>query len=268
MRSAWFVLVVVFVGCSAPQKLPSKGPQTAAAVLQRALATKLPRTLQGMTRLDSYVDGTARKADVLVRIEAPDRVQFQALTPTLDMLAVLTTDGRRFYSFERGADRCYVGDACEANLARLVPIALPPTQLVSALLGHPPLLDSPRRTLKWDADRSAYVVHIGPTADGSEQDVWVRRGDFRFLAAVMRRGGKRVASIAYTDHDGVSKGGPPAVMRMQFAARKVDMSLTLRDVELDATIEADAFATACPTGTVAIELPCQASSVVLEPPAP
>ncbi len=257
---------VLLAACSGAQKLPADGPKTASDVLAKAMARKLPKTMQGMSRLDSYVDGTARKADVLVRIERPDRAQFQALTPTLDLLAVLATDGKRFYSFERGADRCYVGDACPANMARLIPVALPPDQMVSAMLGRPPLLASNKRSLHWDGKRGAYRVHVGPAADGSEQDVWIRPGDFRFLAAVVKRGGKRVVSIAYAGHDEIAKGGPPKHMRMQITARKIDMSLTLRDIELNATIEADAFATACPTGTVAIELPCEASPAVLAPP--
>ena len=261
------LIAVGLSGCSGAQKLPAKGPRTASAVLQRALAVRLPKTLQGMSRLDSYVDGEARKADVLLRVSRPDKAQFQALTPTLDMIAVLTTDGQRFISFERGAGRCYSGRACAANIARLIPIALPARQMVEALLGRPPVLPSAKQTLGWDAKRGAYKLTIGPTADGAIQQLWVRPGDFRFLAAVVSRGGKRVVSIAYGGHDKVCKGCPPQVMRMEVAATKTDMSLQLREVTVDEEIEADAFAPRCPTGTVVVDLPCEASAVMSHPPA-
>jgi len=256
------------VGCTGGQTLPEKGPKTAQAVLEKALALPLPKTLQGMSRLDSYVKGEARKGDVLLLLERPGKAQFKVLTPTLDLIAALTTDGSRFSSFQRGHAQCHVGEACAANIARLVPIALPPKQMVDAMLGLPPLIDSPKRKLGWDSKRGAYKVRIGPTKDGTTQDVWVRPNDFRILAAVIEKGGKRVASIAYTGHDDVAKMGPPKVMRMLLPAKQIDMSLTLRDVELNAPIEADVFAPTCPTGTVAIELPCQAAGPVLQPPAP
>lgn len=259
-------LLVSTLACSAPQTLPPKGPQTAAAVLAKALAVPLVSTLQGMSRLDSYVDGQARKADVLLRVERPGKAQFQALTPTLDMLAVLTTDGSTFSSFERGASRCYAGEACPANIARIVPIALPPSEMVAAVLGRPPLIASDKRKLEWDGERGAYRVTLGPTLDGHRQQLWIRPGDFRFLASIVYRDGKRVASIAYSGHDKIKKGGPPQLMRMKVASHKTDMSLQLRDVEVDEVIEADAFSVECPAGTVRVHLPCAATSVLAPPP--
>lgn len=265
MLLLWFISCLP--GCSGAQKLPPNGPQSPDAVLAKALAVPLARTLQGMSRLESYVDGEARKADVLLRVQAPHAAQFQALTPTLDLIAVLTTDGDRFSSFERGASHCYTGKACAANIARIVPIALPPEQMVEAVLGRPPLLSSKRRKLSWDADKNAYVVQIGPTLDGHSQKVWIRPRDYRFLASIIYRRGQRVASIAYGGHDKIAKLGPPEVMRMKVAANKTDMSLQLREVEINAEIEPGAFATGCPTGTVAVDLPCAATTQALPPPA-
>ena len=56
-------------------------------------------------------------------------MQFQALAPTLDLLALMSTDGTRFVGFQRGGTKCFTGPACPRNLARLVPIALPAPQL-------------------------------------------------------------------------------------------------------------------------------------------
>lgn len=265
-RLAAYVVVVGLLACSGTQKLPANGPKTAADVLGRALKRPLVSSLQGMSRLESYVDGDAKKADVLLRIARPNKAQFQALTPTLDMIAVLSTDGDRFASFERGADRCYTGKACAENIARLVPIALPPGEMVDAMLGRPPLLQTHKKALAWDGDKGAYVVTLGPTLDGHTQKVWIRPGDFRFVAAIVYRQKKRIVSIAYGGHDKVCKGCPPQLMRMKVAATKTDMSLSLREVEVNEEIEADAFAPTCPAGTVPVELPCQASTVMLPPP--
>ncbi len=258
LSSLVVVAVAALAGCSGAQ-LPKGGPQTADAVLAKALARPLPRSVQGMSRLDAYVDGKARKADVLVRAERPGKVQFQALTPTLDLVAVLSTDGRRFVSFERGARRCYVGDACPRNLARLVPIAMPAKDLVAAVLGRPPLIDARSSALTWDSARGAYKVERR-SADGAwRQELWITPKTYRFRASVVHHKGKRVASIAYGELDALGPTAPPKVMRLQLPEKKIDMSLTLRDVTLGEDVEDEAFALPCPSGTLAVELPCTAS---------
>lgn len=248
------------VDCAGAQSTrPSDGPSSADQLLKRALARPMARTLQGMTRLDSYVDGAARKADVLIRLAAPDKVQFQALSPTMDLLAVLTTDGQRFVSYERGGRRCYTGKACPSNLARLVPMAMPADQLVAAIVGRPPILPAPERSLHWDEAKKAWRVHLGGARDRDQQDVWITHGDYRFRGSVIYRQSKRVASIAY---GGLPKGdaiGAPRRLRLQIPERKIDMSLELREVTVNEAIDARDFAIPCPTGTLEVRLPCEAS---------
>ena len=192
----------VGVACSgARTALPADGPQQADEVLRRALARPLPKTLQGLTRMEAFVDGEARKAQVLARVAMPDRAQLQALTPSLDLVALFATDGQRFVTYERGADVCRGGRACAQNMGRLVPIALPPSELVPLLLGRPPVLigedadGGPGATLGWDPKRAAYRIRIVQASTGLRQDVWVQKGSWRILATVLYRDGARVASV-------------------------------------------------------------------------
>lgn len=261
--AAWLAALIALVGCSGPRVAPpATGPKTAAAILARAAAAPMPQTLQGMTRLEAFVQGKARKADVLVRIARPDRAQFQALSPTMDLIAVMATDGQRFVSFERGADRCFKGRACPSNLARLVPIALPADELVSALLGRPPLLDATRRQAQWDGERGAWQIRIGDEGARRRQEVWVQPGSWRFLASVLYEDGQRTASIAYGDLSEGADPMPPRRMRLQLPLREVDMSIELRDVTMNEPIEAEAFSIPCPAGTMHVTLPCEATEAI------
>ncbi len=245
------------VGCSGTERtrLPVDGPQTAAAVLARARAVPLARSVQGMARMDAWVDGEARKGNVLIVIERPDRAHFQALTPTIDMIAVLATDGQRFISFERGADRCLVGRACAANMARLVPLELPPGELVDAILGRLPVITG-SQTLSWDTQRDAYLIEIRAADGRTVEQVWIQARTFRFLGTVLHVGGKRVASLAYDEVTAWGAGGPPRTLRVQVEARKLDLSLRLREIEIDAPADAEVFAPTCPSGMLQVELPC------------
>jgi hypothetical protein len=252
------VLGLIVASCAGGQRaLPSGGPTTAQAVLDLAMARPVPQTLQGMGRLEAYVKKDARKATLLLVVQQPASIQFQALAPTLDLMALLSTDGQRFLSFERGGGQCLTGPACPRNMARLVPIALPPAELAQMLLGRPPILQSGEKTLHWDEERALYRIDIGP-ADGTHQQVFVRPADpakkegVRFAGTVMYRGKERIGSVQY---DGSSAGGVPA--KLHFKAPDVDVSLELRDVVADQPVQETVFQVQCPEGMKIVELSCE-----------
>jgi hypothetical protein len=245
-------------GCGGGVAKPKTGPQLGPDILAAARARPMPSTLSGTARMEAYVDGVARKAGLLLMVQRPDKAQIQAMTPTMEMIAVLATDGQRFTSFERGGEACRVGRACAANMARLVPLELPPDQLVAALLGRPPILEEVAPTARWDGERGAWklVLERAPW----RQELWVQPPQMWILASVMYRDGARVASVAYGEHGKLGAKGPPRRMRMRWAGDKVDVSLELRDVDLDEPIEADAFDVPCPRGMSVVELPCEGTA--------
>ncbi len=245
---------------------PKGGPQTATEVLAAHRARNLPTTLQGEARMEAYVDGKARKADLLVRLQRPGRAQLQVMTPTGDMLAVLATDGARFTSFERGGAVCQQGPACAANMARLVPLALPPAELVDAVLGAPPLLDDPAPSLKWDQERGAFALVL--RQGRQRQELWLRPPGMEPLASIVYQDGKRVASIAYGEHGKAGVPGLAAQIRVRLTRGDADVSIALREVEADAEIEPEAFVVACPSGMPSQELPCEEADATSAAPKP
>ena len=243
--------------CSGTQvQLPVDGPQIAEDVLSRALARPLPQSAQGMARLTAYLKTERRSVDLIVIVAMPDKVQMQAVSPTLDMLAIMATDGQRFVSFERGGERCSVGDACPRNMARLVPIALSPQQLAPALLGRPPVLDLPEKRLRWDADRALYVVTLGQETS-THQQVFVSPKDFRIVGTVLFERTERIASIEYI-------GGNRVPDSLHYKAKDVDVTVELRKIDLDLPTDVEVFAPPCPDGMLRQEMPCVDEPPILE----
>lgn len=248
--------LIGLTACSGPQRaLPKDGPQTAAELLSAIKPPKI-QTLQGQARLDAYVNGDRRSVGLLVVAKRPAQVQFQALAPTLDMLGLLSTDGSRFISYERGAADCLVGDACPRNLARFLPLPLPAEQMVAALLGDPPLLAvaSDQQKLAWDAERGLYRLDLGP-ADAWHQQVFVAPGGGRPVGVIWYEGTERVASIQYDGQ--VDGSGMPRTVRVKVVKPSADMTIEMRDVVMDKPVDAAVFQATCPTGSQQVELPCQ-----------
>ena len=251
----WLPLLAL-VACSAPQlAMPADGPQSVAA-LRAKIVQRKGTTLQGTARLDAYVDGDRKSATVLVVAAMPQSLQIQALTPTLDLVALLSTDGQRFITFERGAAVCYVGNACPQNLSRLMPLPLAAPAMVQALLGNVTLQDVPadQQRVAWDAERSLYRLELGNAA-GWMQQVFIAPQTFAQVGAVWWLKGVRQVSLQYEGE--VVAGGPPKLLKIKSTAQKMDLTLEMREVQVDQPVAADVFTVACPDGTRHVELPCE-----------
>ncbi len=254
MKRLW--LLAVLCACSAAQvTLPDDGPRTVAD-LRALLHPPKVKTLQGTARLDAYVAGDRKSVTVLVIASTPQSLQIQALTPTLDLVALLSTDGQRFTTFERGGSQCLVGQACPRNLARLLPLPLSANGLVRALLGDVPLQEVPpdQQRLAWDSERKLYRLELGDPS-GWQQHVFVAPKTLALVGAVWWLKGARQASLQYEGE--VTPGGSPKLLRIKTMAQNADMTLEMRDVQIDQPVAAEVFAVTCPQGMVQVELPCE-----------
>ncbi len=261
LRRAVMALLVAAAlwGCSgAATQMPAGGP-TAPADLLAALRPPKVQTLQGTARLEAFLAGDRRSVTLLVLAKRPQALQFQALAPTLDMLALLSTDGQRFLSYERGGNQCLTGAACPNNLARLLPLPLPAPELVAALLGDLTPLDVPadQRALAWDGERQLYRLELG-SKDGMQQHYFVEPRTFAPAGAVWYLRGERVASLQY-DGEQVA-GGLRRWLKVKSVRPVVDMTIELRDIQVDAPLGDEAFAVTCPEGMRQVELPCDPSA--------
>lgn len=250
-------IALVLLGCCGGGQViePSNGPRSAAELIATVVRPQTT-TLQGTGRLVAYTDGERRSATVLVVAARPKSMQIQALTPTLDLIAVVSSDGERFLSYERGSDKCWVGKACPRNLARILPLPLPADGLVAALLGDLPLLPAPveQQQLSWDGEKSLYRLQLGAVT-ALHQQVFVQPKDWRIVGAVWFFGDQRLASLQYDGE--LAPLGPPRIISVKTVTPKADLTLELREVQLNAPVDPTVFAVACPEGTVQAELPCE-----------
>ncbi|MBM4342677.1 MAG: hypothetical protein FJ100_04810 [Deltaproteobacteria bacterium] len=254
MRNGGWWTALWIAGCAGPQTGAPPGESLTADALIASLVRPQVKTLQGTARLEAYADGQRRSATVLVVASRPSSLQFQALTPTLDLVALSNCDGDRFLTFERGGDACYVGKACPRNLARVLPLPLPVDGLVAALLGDLPVLQAPaeHRTLAWDGEKSLYRLDLG-AATALHQQVYVEPKTRRAVGAVWYFGAERLASLQY---DGDAVASLPRTLRVKTTRPQADMTLELREVTADQPVDPTVFAVACPDGMRTVDLPC------------
>ncbi len=198
--------------------------------------------LDRLDKRESAIRGL--KATAKVTIESPDRKGsvdelIAASRPadlhleTLDFfgrpLAVLVTSGGRFSLFDSEKNAFYRGPATAANLARLLPMSMPPADVVSILLGDAPRIAPTKLTLTLDDDRRAY--RVSASSDAATQSLLVSTRDLRVIESEIR--GTPSYSLVYSDF--VEDPFRAFAHRLRFTAgdQPLSVEVALSDVEVN-----------------------------------
>lgn len=160
-----FTLTLTACGRLPYPEYPSNDPE---AIL--GARWRLPDSLEALraeARLEQREGGKRIRGTILMMIERPAKVRFDALT-RLGAVATLTSDGERFALLDLREERFFIGEACPENIARGVGIRLSPGELVALLLGELPQLD--RATASFDVIRGGYRLGF-PDDEGGRVEV-------------------------------------------------------------------------------------------------
>src|SRR5262249_56385750 len=84
---------------------------------------------------------------------------------------ILISDGKQFVMLASDTGTWVRGAATAENVSRVLPISLPPDQLVAMLLGRAPRLADPAPTLVADSEQNVFRVTLN--AAGPTQELWV-----------------------------------------------------------------------------------------------
>jgi outer membrane lipoprotein-sorting protein len=225
---------------------------------QRAEGSGAITSLAADSRVSYYSSDGARKGKLVILARRPASLHFSALSPTDDLVAFLASDGARFTSFERGSSVCEVGDACAANVGSLLPIPMEGAELVGLLISSVPIMKHERATVSWDPRAGAYRLEL---VDGARSErIWVDHGSGRVRVAELWDGRKRQVRIGYSEFQRHGELSLAHEIHVEAARNNVDLKIRYRDVELNGSIDDDAFAIACPDGTRQVEVPCTGGS--------
>lgn len=186
----------------------------------------------------------------LIAVKSPDQLRIDTLSPFDQPLSTLVSDGRvlSVYSLE---ERSFLqGAATAANLSRLLPLRLEPSELVSMLRGGAPLIRHDEALVSWDDTVGAYLLTLvgGP----QRQTLHIEPAGLRPIRARLQRSGRTVYDARFGDYVDTPdlRTGPavPRRMRFEVPSETLSVELQVREVELGADIPDDAFRLEPPRG--------------------
>jgi len=154
-------------GCPGPgcPTTPHSDPMQALR-MHRSLRRTV-HTVRGEARVDQRGEDGRVKGTVLLYLDRPDQVRFDAMTQ-FGPAAVLTSDGERFQLLDHRERRFLEGETCPANIARLLGIHMSGAQIAHFLLGDTPRLEAEDVTLECGSE--GYLV-VRTAADGQRQEI-------------------------------------------------------------------------------------------------
>ncbi|MBC8131727.1 MAG: hypothetical protein H7X95_02000 [Deltaproteobacteria bacterium] len=269
-------------------------PAPTAALLADVLSAR-QRTISSMNarvRATSWLGGDRVRATVLMLVDRPGRLRFEAEVSLQGTVAMLATDGRRFAFLDMMKNEMRSGPACPANVASLIRIPLGPADVAAILLADarlPTGTNAADGVVDWDPTQAADVLAV------RRNDGWLRvlfhdagQGGVGDLAARLRIVGAIATGpdgrvrwrVAYEDFVDVSLGGETTESPASKA--RVSLPQTIRFAEGDASFDegveikfkertlndppADsAFALSPAAGTTIVEVGCPVGGVSARP---
>ncbi len=207
----------------------------------------------------------AVKGEAKLRADAPDAkgvvsafvaVMHPALLhiETLDFFgkpqAILVADAERFRLFHGPEGKFYQGPATAENLARVLPIVLPPAELTALMLGRAPRLPPESTQLKVDEQARAYVLTLqrGPAV----QTLWVDPLTFRVQRSEVR--GVRAYDVLFDKFDDVKGALYPRRVKLEAKSASTMVELLYKDVEVNPQPDLTLFELAPPPNVEVIEV--------------
>lgn len=253
MRSKFFYLLIIFAlawgaaSCGARQIPEPADPITS----HEELLAKMEERSEGIrsARARAVMEYFGRTGRVRVRqalvIERPHNLRLETLSPFDTTLSIVVGNFRAITLYDLNTDEVYSGAPTADNLARLIPLRFTPSDIVSVLLGSPPLdrMREERGIWKvgWDTRRGAWRMFV-PALDGSQLEIFVRHGSWTISGArELDRQGKVLWEVRTASfQDVVSEGASteiPTQIRFLMNEEGLDVSLTVSDYELNPEIE-------------------------------
>lgn len=242
--AACSVLFLLLTGCpKRPLDFGKDGePTSDADLLQRVRAAELSVTsVKGEAKLKAATDRGSGTAGLFVAVKEPASIHLQALDFFGRPQAQLTTDGVTFGLYDAQAGKFFKGPASAANLARVLPVILPPSELAALLLGRVPRVEAEAQ-VKLDREKGRWIATF------DRQQVEIEPPSYRVVHSSIP-GGYDVEMGAIEEISGVTF--PKHAVLTANGAR---MELSWKDVELNVPPEDSMFDMSPPEGVPVVEV--------------
>lgn len=267
IRRAVLGAVLLFSSACGGATCPAQRIVDPAQVLRAQRAGHPPiRSLRAEAKIDQRGEQGRIKGRVMMFVERPDRVRFDAMTQFGPAL-ILTSDGETFALSDFKDNRYTTGPACAKNLARVVGVALSAADVASVLLGDAPLIDARSESLACSGEGLYVLTRAGREREREELAFRVHEQDrdkppaqqrlYLVSATIWGADGERRVRVRYEDYRKVGTTELPHTVRIDDFENDADALLRLQEATVDVKVPEGAFSQTPRAGLKIEELTCE-----------
>jgi hypothetical protein len=264
------LLSCALLGACASAPRPKQQFVDPAQALQfHQLARERVHSIRAEARVDQRGSEGRIKGTVLMFVERPDRVRFDAMTQ-FGPAAILTSAGERFAYADLRNRSFLTGVTCPKNIARMLNMPLRVDQTIALLLGGTPVIDHQGSQIEWN-DGGFYRITLRGRDGGrqqidfgiSERDTALppSRQDLKLIRSeIYDRANKSILRAVYDDYRPVAFGTYHIAMPFEVHVEQpqvgADTLIRFKKIDLNVQVPPEAFAQEPPPGTTQEEASC------------
>ena len=247
----------------------------ATAALDHYASMRAPaRVIRAEARVDRRDSEGRIRGTVLMFVERPERVRFDAMTQ-FGPAAILTSDGDRFALMDLRENRFFVGPTCPANIERLLGIRFGGEEVTRFLLGETPRIEAQSQDIRCEGGTYIVTLH-GARGQRQELALQVRAADLTdppegqqlrlIRSEVFAPDGTTEWRVTYGDYafveDPTDESTPrrgvmlPFTLRFEDPRRGTDTLLRFEDIDLNVEPPEGAFQQEPRPGLAVEEVTC------------
>jgi outer membrane lipoprotein-sorting protein len=234
----------------APMKTADLGPlptaEAALAELRQKNGTR--KNMRALARVTYFGPKGRARVKAALLAERPSSFRVETISPFEQPIDVMASDGSKLWLLSE--KRLREGPATPENIARLLPLAMNPEEVVDTLLGGVPTSSrfSPK-TLEWAEDGEHWVLTL---EDGSEESRLIIDPVQKVVEKMTLGlpGQKPRLSVEFEDFEQIaeSAGEMPHKIHIELPDRGLDVRIKLEDAEVDVPLAAELFRIDAPPG--------------------
>ncbi|HSC89841.1 MAG TPA: hypothetical protein VLC09_21340 [Polyangiaceae bacterium] len=203
-------LSALALGCRSQPK--ARFPTAERALARLAEQNACSHAVQGEASLAFSGDGRRLNGTVLFMANQPESLRLDVFSSLGATITTLTSDGSTFGLYNLPEKSFVYGPARTCNVRRFTQVPVPPRSLVGLFRGLPPVLESQKTSIRYDApwfSPGSYVlgldasnahqeIRLGVHPDDYEQPV--ERQRLRLLRVVTKRGDEVLYEVDLRGH--------------------------------------------------------------------
>jgi hypothetical protein len=249
------VAALVMLGCG-PAKMPEHPPSAADLVAAVRGHQEHVRTRRAEARVEWWEKGDRRKGRLSMWVAREGRLRLE-VDSQVGPISALVIAGPTFQLLDMREDKYFTGDVVPCNVERVLHVALPPNDVIAALLGDAPLRAHERAEVTWNGDAKRWVLQLSLAGGGRERiELAGARLDVA-RAEELDASGRRLWWLEHDDFKMEQGVAMPTRSRFQQGAEGAeDVILRIKSQQVNLEPPAQAWVLEAPPGLVQQELKC------------